>query len=248
MSKDFSQTLRNARAYALQMKTVAADSVKTDPCPEFWTYAASLAARWADALSGDSLDWRVLGALREEAQTERNRAGIWLFGFCNCIESTYQSLRESSFMINDLDKLLFRRSELHQRNDIAGAILLQKEILRHLEETGRLTRDLINAHNYLSVLYTKNGDYGLAEVHARCALDLAPASLTPPDHDALACYSMMLARILILLGRQSEAIPHAETALKEWTLVHSPPSDFLDARMEELKSIRAGTWKNCFLY
>ncbi|MCD6052346.1 MAG: hypothetical protein K0Q55_3764 [Verrucomicrobia bacterium] len=97
MSKDFNQTLLNARSHAMEMKTIAAHSAITDPYPEFWTYAADLATRWADALSTDLLDWGVLGSLREEARTERNRAGIWLFAFCNRIESTYQSLRENSF-------------------------------------------------------------------------------------------------------------------------------------------------------
>ncbi len=140
---------------------------------------------------------------------------------------------------------MVRRSELHGRGDVARAIPLQKEILSLLEAGSGSATDLANAHNYLSVLYTKSQDFPLAEVHARRALDLHSGD-TPSAHDALACYSMMLARILMLLRRQPEAVPYAETALREWAIIHNPPNDFLRARLDELATMRAGTWKNCF--
>jgi tetratricopeptide (TPR) repeat protein len=144
----------------------------------------------------------------------------------------------------DIGQLMLRRSELHQAGAIAEAIPLQIEILRALEERGASVRDIANAHNYLSVLYTKFGDYTPAETHARRALELHEGGATPKDHDALACYSMMLSRILCLLGRRPEALPHAETALKEWGLVHHPPSDFLRRMEDEVAALKAGTWKN----
>jgi hypothetical protein len=144
----------------------------------------------------------------------------------------------------DLGQLMLRRSELHQAGAIAEAIPLQIEILRILEERGGPVRDIANAHNYLSVLYTKFGDFTPAEIPARRALELHEGGTTPKDHDALACYSMMLARILCLLGRRPEALPHAETALKEWALVHHPPSDFLTRMEDEVATLKAGAWKN----
>jgi hypothetical protein len=146
----------------------------------------------------------------------------------------------------DINQLSIRRSELHHSGDVAGAIRLQVQILRLLEERGGSVRDIANAHNYLSVLYAKNGGFALGEVHAQCALALHEAGSTLKDHDALACYSMTLARILYLLGRQIEAIPHAEIALTEWAMVHSPTSGFLNTRQEELIAFRAGTWANVF--
>lgn len=139
---------------------------------------------------------------------------------------------------------MLRRSELHQAGAIAEAIPIQIEILRHHEARGGSAKDLANAHNYLSVLYTKIADFASAETHARRALALHEGGATPQEHDALACYSMMLARILAVLGRRTEALPHAETALSEWGLVHRLPSDFLSARQEELAALKAGTWKN----
>jgi tetratricopeptide (TPR) repeat protein len=136
---------------------------------------------------------------------------------------------------------------LHQAGAIAEAIPLQIEILRFHEERGGPVTDLANAHNYLSLLYTKIGDYTPAETQARRALELHEGGTTPKDHDALACYSMMLTRILALLGRHTEALPHAETALREWALVHRPPSEFLSARQDELAALKAGTWKNPFV-
>jgi tetratricopeptide (TPR) repeat protein len=143
-------------------------------------------------------------------------------------------------------ELRVQRSELHNRGDVARAIPLQREILSLLEAGSGSAKDLANAHNYLSVLYTKSQDFPLAEAHARRAIDLHPRGDTPSADDALACYSMMLARILMLLGRQPEALPYAETALREWAIVHNPPNDFLRARLEELVAMRAGAWKNCF--
>jgi hypothetical protein len=145
----------------------------------------------------------------------------------------------------DIRQLSFRRSELHRRGAIAEAIPLQVEILRLLEHRGGSVMDIANAHNYLSVLYTKSGDFSRAEVHALRALDLHEASDTPKAHGALACYSMMMASILMLLGRQPEAIPYAETALNEWSIIHSPSEVFLRARQAELAAMRAGTWKLC---
>ena len=143
-------------------------------------------------------------------------------------------------------ELSLKRSELHARNDIAGAIPLQREILRRLEEHGRPPRDIANAHNYLSVLYAKSKEYAMAEDHARQALALHTPEDTLPSHDALACYSMVLARILVQSQRRAEAIPFAETALREWTIVHNPMNDFLRARMAELTALRSGTWTGDF--
>lgn len=140
--------------------------------------------------------------------------------------------------------LTFRRSELHRRNDIAGAIPLQFEIIRLLEQLGASARERANAHNMLSVLYTKNRNLAKAELHARQAIDLDPGGDTPEDHDALACYFMNLARTLALQKRLAEAIPFLEAAIKEWTVVHNPPNDFLRARQEELQSMRVGIWKD----
>jgi len=122
----------------------------------------------------------------------------------------------------DIGQLKLRRSELHQAGAIAEAIPLQVEILRRLEAHGEPAKDVANAHNYLSVLYVKNGNYSAAETHAQRALDLHGGGTTPKDHDAIACYSMTLARILCLVGRRVDAIPYAEAAIREWALVHQP--------------------------
>jgi len=148
------------------------------------------------------------------------------------------------FPSTDFNQLCHRRSELHRAGAIAEAIPLQAEILRRLETQGKSARDIANAHNYLSVLYTKNGDYLSAEFHAHRALNLHEGGTTPKDRDALACYSMTMARILCLLGNREEAIHHAEIALREWVSVHQPSTDFLIARQNEVSSMKTGTWTN----
>jgi hypothetical protein len=144
----------------------------------------------------------------------------------------------------DIGQLRLRRSELHQAGALAEAIPIQIEILRVLEERGGPVSDIANAHNYLSVLYTKIGDCAPAERHARQALGLQRSGTTPQEHDAVACYSMMLARILCLLEQHPEATTYAETALKEWSLVHHHPSEFLRRIEDEVAALKAGTWKN----
>lgn len=146
----------------------------------------------------------------------------------------------------DIADLMRRRSELHRAGAIAEAIPHQLEILRVLEERGDCARDIANAHNYLSVLYAKSEDLTLAQTHARRALELHHMGTAPKDHDTLACYSMMLARILWLLGRRSEALTHAETALTHWRLVHQPPNDFLSGMEQEVATFKAGMWINPF--
>src|SRR5690348_3598615 len=126
----------------------------------------------------------------------------------------------------DLNELYGRRSELHRTGAIAAAIPLQIEILRRLELGEGLARDIANAHNYLSVLYTKSGDFLSAAPHAQRALELHGGGTTAKDRDALACYSMMMARILYLLNNREQAIGHAETAMHEWSAVHPSLSDF----------------------
>ena len=96
MSDEFSKLLETARSAANNQKLQAASSLASDPYPEFWRYAASITARWADALASPTLDWALLGQLREEARTEKNRAGVWLWLTCGAIEKDYMALREAS--------------------------------------------------------------------------------------------------------------------------------------------------------
>ena len=101
MSDEFSNLLEAARSAANNYKAQAASSLASDQYPEFWRYAADITARWADALALQTLDWAVLGQLREEAKIEKNRAGIWLHAVCNSIEKDYVALREASFRTLD---------------------------------------------------------------------------------------------------------------------------------------------------
>lgn len=147
----------------------------------------------------------------------------------------------------DTRQLSMRRSLLHRAGAISEAIAVQIEIHRLLEEQGGSANQIAGSHNYLSVLYTKLKDYLRAETHARRALDLHEGGTTPKAHASLACYSMMLARILCLLGHRLEALQHAEIALKEWRFAHPPPassSDFLQLMEDEVAEMKAGTWKN----
>jgi tetratricopeptide (TPR) repeat protein len=153
---------------------------------------------------------------------------------------------QSAFRLADLTR---RLSELRDRNDIAGAIPLQLELIHVLEQTGYPRGRRASANNYLSQLYMKSGSLAKAELYARQAIDLAPGDDTPERH-FLAGYLMNLARILSLQERRSEAIPFAEGAVKEWTNIVNRRGqrlvsiDFLRARQDELQSIRAGTWKD----
>jgi tetratricopeptide (TPR) repeat protein len=140
----------------------------------------------------------------------------------------------------DIHQLSERRSELHRRGDVAGAIPLQVEILRLLEERGSRPRDIANAHNYLSVLYRKSGDFPLAEIHARRALALHERGSSIKDHDSLATYSYVLARILCSLGRQTEAVSYADAALKKWALFHDPTNDFLKSVQNQVAAFKSG--------
>jgi hypothetical protein len=101
MAVGFDMMLGNVRAHAKQMRELASHAVATDPYPEFWRYACDLATRWSEAVSADSLDWQVLGQLREEARTEKHRAGVWLFYWCNGLESDYVALREASLSLRE---------------------------------------------------------------------------------------------------------------------------------------------------
>jgi hypothetical protein len=96
MSDDFYQLLARARSQANKMKDIAQSAAASDPDSDIWLYASSLVTRWSDALATESLDWGLLGTLREEARTERNRTGIWLHACCNGIERDYVALREAS--------------------------------------------------------------------------------------------------------------------------------------------------------
>jgi hypothetical protein len=96
MSDNFCQLLSQARSQANKMKEIAQSAAASDPHSNVWLYASSLVTRWSDALAAESLDWALLGALREEARSEKNRAGIWLHACCNGIERDYVALREAS--------------------------------------------------------------------------------------------------------------------------------------------------------
>lgn len=148
-----------------------------------------------------------------------------------------------------LADLSVRLSDMRDRNDNVGAIPLQLEIIRLLEQTGALRSKRANAHFILSRLYVKNGSLAKAELYARQAIDLAPGDDTPERH-FLAGYIMNLARILSLQERRSEAIPFAEAAVNVWTEIVNQrgqrlvSNDYLKAKQDELESIRAGTWKD----
>lgn len=150
--------------------------------------------------------------------------------------------RDTVSVQKKIDDLKFRCSELHRRKDTAGAIALQLDVIRLLEQHRASAREQANGHNYLSMLYMKTGELAKAELHARQAVDLDQGDQTLRDLDATASYSMVLARILALQGRFSEAVPFAEAAIKEWTIVQGPPNDFLKTRQDELQSLRAETW------
>ena len=98
MATDFPQILEDARAGAAAMKEVAVRTLAKDPYPAFWEYSADLATRWSDALATTTPDWGVLGLLREEAQKEKNRAGVWLYAFCGGIEKAYVELRQAALL------------------------------------------------------------------------------------------------------------------------------------------------------
>ncbi|WP_265593534.1 tetratricopeptide repeat protein [Verrucomicrobium sp. BvORR034] len=139
-----------------------------------------------------------------------------------------------------------RRSDLHRAGDYAGAIIFQKEFLRRIEERAGGTlngvANLAAAHNYLSVLYMKNGDLELAEVHCRRVLNLPSLGRTVASLENHATYCMVLAWVLYLQGRTLEAIASAEEAMAEWETVRSSSDSFLDSRRDELASMKDGTW------
>lgn len=104
MADGYQLLILKMRSQAKEMKTMAADSLKSDAHPEFWIFATDLSTRWLEALEQEPVDWRVLGALREEARSEKHRAGVWLFTHCNAIERDYAALREASLLSLASDK------------------------------------------------------------------------------------------------------------------------------------------------
>jgi len=98
MAPDFPQILADARVGAATMKEAATRAFAKDQHPAFWEYSADLATRWSDALSASTPDWGVLGLLREEAQKEKHRAGVWLYAFCSGIEKAYVELRQAALL------------------------------------------------------------------------------------------------------------------------------------------------------
>lgn len=148
----------------------------------------------------------------------------------------------------DVSEIRARRSDLHRAGDCAGAIILQKELLRRLGEKEGVedglngVAELASAHNYLSVLYMKNGDLELAELHCRRVLDLPPLGITIASLENHATYCMVLARVLCLQSRTVEAIASAEEALSTLGAVRSGSDSFLESRRDEVAAMKDGTW------
>ncbi len=138
-------------------------------------------------------------------------------------------------------ELSARRSELKAAKDFRAAIPLQLEIIELLEEHSGVQRDLANAHNYASSLYLFCALFHAAERHARLALSLS-CDETVKDFEARGCYNRVLAQILAAQYRFEEALPFAENAVRDYSVFHNPPDEYLSQVSDEVEQIRNRTW------
>ena len=140
-----------------------------------------------------------------------------------------------------ISELSSRRSSLKAAKDYRGAIPLQLEIIELLEEHAGLRRDLASAHNYASSLYLFLSYFNAAEHHARLALSLA-CDETVKDLEVRGCYNRVLAQILAAQYRFEEALPFAENAVRDYSVFHNPPDEYLSQVSDEAERIRNRTW------
>src|SRR5262249_28684220 len=98
-------------------------------------------------------------------------------------------------------------------------------------------RNLSNAWNYLSHLYHQLRVHNQAEFAAKKALEVYAAE-PAPIAETLGTYQFKLALILASQGRFAEAIPIAEAGIRNFSVFHIPPDDFLSARQDDLARMR----------
>ena len=140
-----------------------------------------------------------------------------------------------------INELSWRRSELKQARDYRGAIPLQLEIIELMEESALPRERLATQHNYASVLYLHCALYSVAEWHARRALSLSSEE-TPRDLESRGCYNWVLAQILAAQYRFEEALPYCENAVRDYSVFHDPPDEFLSRVADDVEKIKNRTW------
>jgi len=130
-----------------------------------------------------------------------------------------------------------RRSELKRLGRYAEAIPLQKQILADAESRSD-DRDIANAYNYLAMLCHRSGLIKEAE---SAAIDSIETHCRIPDarDESLATYEMLLAHILATDGRFREAVHYGELAIGHFSTFHTPPTDFLRDRQDEVLHMRS---------
>ena len=115
-------------------------------------------------------------------------------------------------------------------------IPVQRAIIVETEKSGRIV-DLADAWNYLSALHHQVCEYSVAEHAARKALEIY-AGEPDPSAEVLATFQFKLAQILAAQRRFSEAVGMAEAGLRNFSVSHDPPDDFLKAREDEATLMR----------
>ncbi|MEZ6135547.1 MAG: tetratricopeptide repeat protein [Pirellulaceae bacterium] len=141
---------------------------------------------------------------------------------------------------DEISNLRFTRSRLKQEGHFEEAIPYQLQILEHAKTCGRI-KELANAWNYLSVLYLNVARYEDAESAARAALTTFKNEPDPSD-ETIACYELVLSRILAAQKRFNEAVLFGNAAIKHYSVFHDPPDDFLLSVQKDVDSMTA--WRD----
>ncbi len=137
---------------------------------------------------------------------------------------------------NTVNELHRRRSDLKDQGRFAEAIPIQQEILQ-LAQQSKSVRDVSNAWNMLSHLLQQNGQLSEAEAAARQALSTY-INESLPRLETLATYEMKLAWILAEQRRFEEAVQFGELAIEHFSHIHDQQSDFLNARKDDVDSMK----------
>jgi hypothetical protein len=80
-------------------------------------------------------------------------------------------------------------------------------------------------------------EYDQAERAARKAIEVYAAE-PAPSAEVLGCYQFKLAQILAAQRRFTEAVPMAEAGVRNYSVFHNPPDEFLKARQDEVTLMR----------
>ena len=125
--------------------------------------------------------------------------------------------------------------ELKQQGKFAEQIPLQKKVIELAEPFG--AKRVASAYAKLAHLYHQTQQYELAEDASLTALNYHDDTEKHAE-EHLGTLQFQLATILAAQERFDEAVKIGTQAIKNFAVLHEPPTNFLRAKISEVEKIR----------